>query len=576
MAGGGADGFAMLVDWGTSSLRVYDPATSPPALLHSDAAGGVLRVARGAFSEALEAAAAAAGVGPGPALVCGMAGSSRGWLEVPYVLAPAGLAAVAAGARALRSAAGRTVVLLPGLRCAGGGANGAADVMRGEETQCLGAAAAAAAAGQAARAPDALLLPGTHSKWALLDAGGGVRAHTTFMTGELFALLRQHSILASSIDAGGGDDGAPAAAAAAPPSAAFFEGLRLAAPLAGLFSARVRDVLAPDAPSRARARADNADYVSGALLALELREARPWVEAAAAPRRPRVRVVGASAQLGARYLAALNDAGWCEADAGPPEATALGLAALARAAAPLLAAALPLVEAAPLLPLPLPLPPEGLYAQRLARWQAALAAAPLVAILRGITPPEAGGVGLALAAAGVRVIEVPLNSPNACASIAAVAAALRGGQWRDVLVGAGTVLTPADCAAVAAAGGELVLAPNTDAAVVAEAVRLGLLAVPGVCTPTEAFAALAAGATALKLFPCTATAPDTVRALRAVLPRGVTLVAVGGVSAASAGGLRAAGVDAFGLGTSLYSPGAAPEAAASAARAFLGSLAAAQ
>ena len=261
---GVADGFAMLVDWGTSSLRVYDPATSPPALLHCDAGGGVLRVARGAFSEALEAAAAAAGVGPGPALVCGMAGSSRGWLEVPYVLAPAGLAAVAAGARALRSAAGRTVVLLPGLRCAGGGANGAADVMRGEETQCLGAAAAAAGLAGARGAPDALLLPGTHSKWALLDAGGGVRAHTTFMTGELYALLREHSILASSIDAGGGSGGgggdggggaaAPAAAAAAQPSAAFFEGLRLAAPLAGLFSARVRDVLAPDAPARARAR----------------------------------------------------------------------------------------------------------------------------------------------------------------------------------------------------------------------------------------------------------------------------------------------------------------------------------
>jgi 2-dehydro-3-deoxyphosphogalactonate aldolase len=563
--------FAMLVDWGTSSLRVYDPSTSPPALLHSDSQGGILRVPAGGFSSALEAAAAAAGVGPGPALVCGMAGSSRGWVEVPYVLAPAGLAAVAAGSRVLRSAAGRTVVLLPGLRSSGGGANGAADVMRGEETQCLGAAGWEGGGGSA---PDALLLPGTHSKWVLLQADGSVRTHTTFMTGELYALLRDHSILASSMDAGSSEAAAAAAATAAQPSQAFLEGLRLAAPLAGLFSARVRDVLAPDAPARARARADNADYVSGALLALELREARPWVEAAAAPRRPTVRIVGAAAALGARYLAALQEAGWCQAEEGPPQAAALGLAALALAAAPLLLQAAPaLAEAEAALPalpaLPALLPEGALYAQRLARWRAALAAAPLIAILRGITPPEAAAVATALAAAGVRVIEVPLNSPQACASIAAIAAAVPP----HVLVGAGTVLSPADVAAVAAAGGELVLAPNGDSAVLRQAAALGLLAVPGVCTPTEAFAALAAGATALKLFPCTAVAPESVRALRAVLPPGVTLVAVGGVSAANARGYREAGVDAFGLGTHLYTPGATPQAAASAATAFLSSLA---
>ena len=327
----------MLVDWGTTSLRVYDPSTSPPALLHSDPQGGVLRVCAGGFSEALEAAAAAAGVGSGPALVCGMAGSSRGWVEVPYVLAPCGLAAVAAGARVLRSAAGRAVVLLPGLRSPGGGANGAEDVMRGEETQCLGAAGW----GGGGSAPDALLLPGTHSKWVLLQPDGSVRAHTTFMTGELYALLRDHSILASSMDAGSSE------AAAQQPSQALLEGLRLAAPLAGLFSARVRDVLAADAPARARARADNADYVSGALLALELREARPWVEAAAAPRRPTVRIVGAAPALGARYLAALREAGWCQAEEGPPQAAALGLAALALAAAPLLQAAPAQAQAAP-------------------------------------------------------------------------------------------------------------------------------------------------------------------------------------------------------------------------------------
>jgi 2-dehydro-3-deoxyphosphogalactonate aldolase len=556
--------FAMLVDWGTSSLRVYDPSTSPPALIHSDSGGGVLRVAGGppGFSAALEAAASAAGVGPGPALVCGMAGSSRGWCEVPYVDAPAGLAAVAGGSRVLRSAAGRVVVLLPGVRSASGNANCTSDVMRGEETQCLGAGGGGGGGG----APDALVLPGTHSKWALLDGSGGVRTHTSFMTGELYALLRDHSILASSIDGGGGGGAPPP-----PPGAAFFEGLRLRAPLAGLFSARVRDVLAADAPARARARADNAEFVSGALLALELREAREWVAAAAAPRRPRVRVVGASALLEARYLAALRDGGWCEVDVGPPAATALGLAALAREAAPLLAAAPAEAEAAAAAAPPPPPPPDSGYAARYARWRAALAAAPLIAILRGITPAEAGAVGAALAAAGVRVIEVPLNSPDACASIAAIAAAVKGAP-ADVVVGAGTVLTPEDVAAVAAAGGELVLAPNADAAVVREARRLGLVAVPGVATPTEAFSALAAGASALKLFPCTSVSPDTVKAMRAVLPRGVTLVAVGGVSAANARAFRDAGVEAFGLGTNVYTPGATPESAAGAARAFLEAL----
>ena len=136
-----------------------------------------------------------------------------------------------------------------------------------------------------------------------------------------------------------------------------------------------------------------------------------------------------------------------------------------------------------------------------------------------------------------------------------------------MVVGAGTVLSPADVAACGCCWrGELVLAPNADGAVVRVARAVGLLAVPGVSMPTEAFAA---GATALKLFPCTDVSPESVKALRAVLPHGVTLVAVGGVSTANANAHRGAGVD---LGTHLYAPGATPQAAASAATAFLGSL----
>lgn len=180
----------------------------------------------------------------------------------------------------------------------------------------------------------------------------------------------------------------------------------------------------------------------------------------------------------------------------------------------------------------------------------ALTQCPLVAILRGITPAEALPVGRALFDAGFRLVEVPLNSPEPLKSIEALARALP-----QALVGAGTVLTPAQVRDVQRAGGRLAVAPNFDAAVVQEAARLGLASLPGVATATEAFAALQAGAVGVKLFPAEMIPPAALKALRAVLPREALLLPVGGITAANMAAYRAAGADGFGIGSALYAPG---------------------
>jgi len=193
--------------------------------------------------------------------------------------------------------------------------------------------------------------------------------------------------------------------------------------------------------------------------------------------------------------------------------------------------------------------PAPLDASRVA-FDAAFTALPLVAILRGLDPDEAVAIGSALVEGGFRLIEVPLNSPEPLRSIERLVRALP-----DAFVGAGTVLTPAAVREVHAAGGRMVVAPNFDAAVVAESVRLGCVALPGVATPSEAFAALAAGAAALKLFPAEMIPPAAVKALRAVLSPQTRLLPVGGISLDNLAAYRSAGADGFGIGSSLYRPG---------------------
>jgi 2-dehydro-3-deoxyphosphogalactonate aldolase len=179
-----------------------------------------------------------------------------------------------------------------------------------------------------------------------------------------------------------------------------------------------------------------------------------------------------------------------------------------------------------------------------------LARAPLIAILRGITPDEAPVIGRVLWEAGFRILEVPLNSPQPLQGIASLRKALP-----DALIGAGTVLEVAQAEAVHAAGGQLVIAPNFNASVLAAAKRAGMLAIPGVATPSEAFAALAAGADAIKLFPAEMISPAAVKAMRAVLPQDALLLPVGGIGPGNLASYVKAGANGFGIGSSLYSPG---------------------
>lgn len=169
-----------------------------------------------------------------------------------------------------------------------------------------------------------------------------------------------------------------------------------------------------------------------------------------------------------------------------------------------------------------------------------LARCPLVAILRGVRPDEVEEIGAALAEAGIAIVEVPLNSPDPLDSIARLAQSFGD----RLLIGAGTVMTPAQATQVAEAGGRIIISPHADVEVVRAAKALGLLSCPGMFTPTEAFAALAAGADALKLFPAEAASPAVLRAIRAVLPPETPVLPVGGVAADNMAAWRAAGATA--------------------------------
>jgi 2-dehydro-3-deoxyphosphogalactonate aldolase len=198
-------------------------------------------------------------------------------------------------------------------------------------------------------------------------------------------------------------------------------------------------------------------------------------------------------------------------------------------------------------------------------FETAIAACPLVAILRGIAPADIDAVSDVLAEAGLRIVEVPLNSPEPLKSIERLANRLGD----DILVGAGTVMTPDDVIDVRDAGGQLIVTPHMDVEIIDEAKAEGMTCIPGSATPTEAFTALTAGADAIKMFPGEAMPPPVVKAWRAVFPSETRLLVVGGVNADNIKAYQAAGASGFGIGSSLYAPGRNLSEIADAARALV-------
>ena len=195
----------------------------------------------------------------------------------------------------------------------------------------------------------------------------------------------------------------------------------------------------------------------------------------------------------------------------------------------------------------------------------ALARMPLVAILRGVTAPEAGEVGAELVAAGIEVLEVPVNSPDPYDSIRI----LRDTLGDSAVVGAGTVVSARDVERLSDVGAQIAVAPNTDEGIIEACLRHGMVPVPGFTTPSEAFRAIQAGAGFLKLFPANAFAPSYLGALTAVLPRGISVLAVGGVDLANATAYLEAGYNGLGIGSSLYRPGSVGQRLRATADAFV-------
>ena len=306
------DGAALIgIDWGTTSFRAYRIGADGAVLETRTAAAGILKVSEGGFEAVLEREVGAwlAAAPALPVLLSGMVTSRQGWIEVPYCPCPAGSAELARALREQVTAAGRRVHFVPGLSLIG--SDGVPDVIRGEETQVLGELGGGSGAERGRRA---IVLPGTHSKW-LFAEGGRIVWFATFMTGELFAVLKDHSILGRLM------------ADAAPDEAAFARGLAYGRSGPGgllkrLFSARTLGLFDQLPASGV------ASYLSGLLIGSEIAEALACLTEA--PGEREITVIGGS-ELAERYRGAIEAAGF-RVRAGRPDASARGQLLIARAA----------------------------------------------------------------------------------------------------------------------------------------------------------------------------------------------------------------------------------------------------
>ncbi len=502
-------GALIAVDWGTSHVRARLTDGAGAVLAEARSDDGIATLTQGEHEPAF--ARLTAGWPKVPAIMAGMIGSRQGWREAAYLPCPAATDALVQAIVRFSSASGRPIAIVPGVMLTSPSRDG--DVMRGEETQIVGLIDGEADFDGTA------VMPGTHSKWVTV-AGGTIHDFQTVMTGELFDLIAHKSFLRHSVAQGGGDDLTASPDFALGVRRTVGEGLPF---LAALFSVRARALIADVRPD------DNLAYLSGLIIGGEIAAAE-----ASGRLNPGValRIVG-SPSLGRAYAQALAIAGH-EAHVLDGDAMALaGLVHLARA-----------IDFLPSFRPPERFMSDVFHSQR-----------PLIAILRGIEPKDAAAALEALIAAGITLIEVPLNSPDPLSSIRIMSRAADGRAW----VGAGTVLTVGEVDAVAAAGGQFIVSPNIDREVIGRTKTAGLGSFPGVFTATEALAATAACADGLKFFPANLLGPEGIKAIGVVLPKTMPLLAVGGVDAANIAAYRKAGVTGFGLGSNLYKPGSSAE-----------------
>jgi 2-dehydro-3-deoxyphosphogalactonate aldolase len=520
------------VDWGTSSCRAYliDMAGSILETLENPDAGALKVSSEGpdGFQKALDAllkkGKSELWLHPETSVImCGMVGSRLGWKEVPYVHTPAAPPAVASGLIEVTCSAGRSMWIVPGLAHTDVDGD-APDIMRGEETQLFGAASCV----EQSPNGNIFVLPGTHSKWACMRNGEIVHFKTR-MSGEIFDVLSKHSILGKLMDSSAREDHWDA----------FEAGLQRSGKDGGflhhVFSCRTEGLIgkftAAALPS----------YLSGLLIGQEIREVM-----ASGSCMSGLTIVGSGA-LSERYRRAA--ALLCGTQAKVVD----GSLAIAHGLCLLRKEVLKVAGCKEL-------------CQKFTR---ALDSCPVVAILRGVKPEDAESIGEALIDAGIRIIEVPLNSPQPLKSIASLAALEKRKAPCNVIIGAGTVLSPEDVSQVAQAGGKLIVSPNMDESVVRQTKKLGLLSLPGCFTPTEAFSALRAGADGIKAFPGEAIPPHILKAWRAVLPKESRVVPTGGVTVENMATYWDAGADGFGIGSNIFKPGEAASAVKTKAESFV-------
>ncbi|WP_417318769.1 2-dehydro-3-deoxy-6-phosphogalactonate aldolase [Emcibacter sp.] len=495
-------------DWGTSQLRLFlcrRDETLALSILDKITGPGVAEC-RGKLPEVLFPLIEdwVFEYGKLPIMMSGMVGSNIGWVETPYLPCPVDIRDIAK-AQVCFVANDHEISIIPGLACVN--PLGVPDVMRGEETQVLGWLMADPEHQTGAHL---VCLPGTHTKWVLVR-DGCIDTFWTSLTGELFALLKTHSVLVADKDSPIREE-------------AFDQGVKaimsvgtenLLTALFGIRSQQIREGLPKE---------DATGFLSGHLIGADVLSAASLMEKIE-PNLNKVVLIG-EPRISQLFSLALGRVGY-ESEIAHATDIFLGGAEIS---------IFFLMNS---------------RNKMKSRFEQYLAEMPVVAIIRGVTPDEVADIGAALINAGIRLIEVPLNSPDPIESIRRLTEA----HGDHCITGAGTVLDPEDVDRVQAVGGTLIVSPNISKAVIERAVQQGLIPMPGFGTASEAFEAYGAGAHYLKLFPASTYGAGHVKAIREVLPKDAHILAVGGAGADNAKEWWDAGAEGFGVGGGLYRPG---------------------